>query len=722
MASETGLRSGAETGRRRSRPLSGSRAEPDRVEPGEEGRRSGPLYLSELVVGALVVAVVLVAWAALGLAHLGWYSLPAALGLAGGAFVAVAVAVRRFAPVRVATDPAGLVGAVLLAALAAVMFLPGFAYGVTDKDPGGYIQHAFSISERGTYRIVDPALDGRVPGGVELEDPGARFRSLWLQEPGSDVIVPQFYHLWPALLAVAHDVGGERGMVQTGPLLGVLAVLVAALALRRAVEAAPWAMSPRRGAQAGLVAGGIGGVLLSTNMLEVWQAKYPTTEISAQLFFLAALFGLVVALRTGWGPAAGAAGLVTGVGFLSRADALLPLLIAAALGAALVATRRWDARATWFAGGVLVVLPHALWQAYSPDAGLRYSEDNGLPSLAEVALVVLALAALAVVLRPIGPSVARWWSGRSGQLITGTAITAGAAVLLLLGFLRPRLFGEDFQDYEGQIARSYDEQILARLSWFLTRPVFLLVLLAVAVIALRRWSAPLWSLAAPLLLIFPIYGLHARNSTRLMWWSRRYVPNVLPLVLMLAAVALAAAVFLLAAEVARRRTRLAGTARVGTALAVAVAVAVLTGTYVRQSWPLRSHSEFGGSFDISKRIAAVAGDQQGVFLWQRSPACCLYAQSLFAGALWLERDQISAMLPREPDRVAGYIKNVRTGFPGQPVFLVWHSQAPPQLPGVRLEPVERVQTGLSYWEETFERRPTKATTVPVDFVVYRVTS
>src|SRR3954454_16003954 len=227
MASETGLRSEAEPGDRASRSDVADRPESTPVESDQGGnRRLDALYVSEVLVGAVVVAVAVLAWAALGLAHLGHYSLPAALGLAAVVLAAIAILVRRVAPVRVRTDPAGLVGIVLLGTLAAVMFLPGFAYGVTDKDPGGYIQHAFSISESGSYRIVDPALDGRVPGGVQFEGPGARFGGLWLQKPGSDVIVPQFYHLWPALLAVTHDLGGEHGMLQTGPVLGVLAVLV----------------------------------------------------------------------------------------------------------------------------------------------------------------------------------------------------------------------------------------------------------------------------------------------------------------------------------------------------------------------------------------------------------------------------------------------------------------------------------------------------------------
>ena len=683
--------------------------------------RYAEVQLSEFVVGVLVLGVALLSWAALGLAHLGLFSLPAVLLLTSAGLAVVVVVVARFAPLRVRTDPAGCLGILALGVLAAVMFLPGFAYGITDKDPGGYTEHAFSIARTGSYQVTDPTLDGRIPGGPVLEGQGARFGGLWLQKSGSDVIVPQFYHLWPSLMAVAYDVGGERGLSQTAPVIGILAVLAAALALRRAVAGAHWGLSSRMRAAAGLVAGGIGGVLLATNMLEVWQAKYPTTEISAQLFLLGALLGVMVAVQTGSRAAAGVAGLLIMVGFLDRGDGLLPVLIAAGVGATLLATKRWDARAAWFAVGAAIVVPHALWQAYSPSAGLQYTKDNSVPGLRTVVAAVVVLFVLGGLLRPVGEGIGRWLEGRRAQLVAGALVTVLAGGLLLLGFLRPRLFGEDFAS-NGTRSRSFDEQILARLSWFLSSWTFALLLLAIAVLALRRWSAGLWVLAVPLLLIFPVYAVHARNSTRLMWWSRRYVPSVVPLVIMLAVVALTAVAFLTASLVARRRA--ARPVRVGAAvgggLVATAGTLALVVFFAGQSLPLRHHSEFGGSFELSKRIAATAGGQQGVFLWQRSPACCLYGQSLFGGALWLERNQISAILPSDPAQVAPYLASFRKGFPGQPEFVIWHGQQPPGVPGVRLQPVDRVQTALAYWQETFERRPSKPTSVPVDFVVYRV--
>ncbi len=680
------------------------------------------MHLSEFVVGGVVLAVGLLAWSALALADLSWFSLGAALGVAVAAVVVLVAACWRWAPVSVKLDRAGSLGVVVLAIVAGVMVFPGFHYGVTDKDPGGYVAHAMSIARTGSYKIIDPTLDGRIPGGPVLTSPGARFPGVWERGDGSDVIVPQFYHLWPALMAVSTSADGERGISNTAPLLGVLAILAAALALRRAVASAPWGTEA-----AGLACGGIAGLLLATNMLEVWQAKYPSSEISAQMLFVGSLLAVVVALTTKWRPAAGMAGVLTGIGFLDRGDGVLLVLLGVAGLAAIIATRRWDGRATWFAVGLAVVLPHAFWQAYSYNAAGRYSHINGVPALPKLAAVIVALLIIGFLLRPLGSRVVRWAAVRRVQVWVGAVITVFAAGLMALGFLRPRLFGASYALFGGVRARSFDEQIMDRLSWFISLPGFALMLVGVALVALRRWGGALWVITTPLLLIFPVYAYKAHNSTRLMWWTRRYLPTVLPLILLLIALTLGVAL----TAVVRRVARPAGVSQVSGWLAgrrvwalrvvAMVSIVSLLAFFLSESWPLRKHQEFGGSFAISSRIAADAGGKQGVFLWQRSPACCLYAESLFGAAIWLERGQVSVLLPDQAGLDAAYVEKFIKAFPGQPVFIIWHGQDKPEIPGVELTPVDRVVTSLPYWEESDIHRPKQATSVPVNFVVYRAT-
>ncbi len=702
-----------------------ARVEPDvdpRSAPGRARSRPAArpptLWLSEVVVGALVVTLGVVAWMSLVLAHLGAHSLGGVVALSGVVLGAGAVWLgtgRRRIPVRL--DRTGLAGTALLAGLAAVMFFPGFHYGASDKDPGGYIEHAMEIARTGDYAFTDPASDPARIRAVEMASPGARLPGLWRH--GTDTIVPQFFHLWPALLATADDlgsetgVGGETGLASTAPLCGLLAVCALALTTRRAVAAA---RPTPRGEAAGLVAGGVAGLLLATNMLEVWQAKYPTTEISAQLWFAGLLLGLVVALTTGWAPAAFLAGVMAGIGFLDRADDLVLLLMLAALGAGLVAVGRFDRRSAAFALGLGLVLPHALWQAYSPAAAHHYAAANHVPGLLAVGTLVIGMFAGAALARRWGPRIGPALGGRFGvartQRRAGAVILALAAGLLMLGFLRPRLFGADYAWFAGQgRRRTFDEQALDRLGWFIGRPTYLLALGGLGLVALRRWSAPLWIVATPTGLLLALYAWHTRNSTQLMWWSRRYVPTVLPGLLVLVAVAVGAALMALGA---RRWT--------GRLLVGAPALAVtggLLGFFLTTSLPLRHHDELGGSFAITRQLAALAAPGRGIFLWPRQP-CCYSATDLFAGAVWVGRGQLSALLPADRTGWPAYVGQFAHGFPDSPVFVIGAGTTRPDLPGRKLTLARRFLTTLPLWEMSDTARPDHAVGVPVDFTVWRL--
>ncbi|MEX2289318.1 MAG: hypothetical protein WD794_03215 [Mycobacteriales bacterium] len=685
----------------------------------------------DLLAGGALLVVAVVAWASLVLAHVGAHSVPAvaAVSLVVLAVVAAAAAplarrndrarrpdpARRLDPAR-RTQPAlrrdlpGVAVALGCAVLAAWLTFPGFSYGVADKDPGGYVSHAVAIAQNGDYSFVDPLLaaaadDPTFP--VQLTSPGARFPGIWVREASTGTIVPQFYHLWPALLATSYAVAGQAGLLATVPLAGVLSVLALVALVRRVGDRL-------LGATGGLVAAGAAGVLLATNMLQVWQSRYPTTEVFAQALYLGALLGIVVALQTGWRPAAGFAGLLVGVGWLNRADGLLLVLLSVGLGAALLATRRWDTRATWFAAGLGVVAPHALVQAY--DLGLNYSNANDIPPLWQVAAVTVACFGLALLLRLLPlHRVADSLTQRRVQLVLGLLVLAGAAVLMVLGYLRPRLFGEDFLDYNGRQIRSYDEQILARLTWFFSLPGFALMLAGLAVAALRRWSAAAWTVVLPTLLLFAVYGYTAKNSTRLLWWTRRYVPTVLPGIVIL--IALAIAFFV----VWRFRGKLV------TAVPAVLALVGLTTFFLSQSLPLRAHDEWRGSFEISGQIAALSGDRDGIYLWELDQGCCAGPTRLFATPVWLQHGQLSGLLAGNAAMKADgnarrtVLQRTAERFPDRPLFVVAdNGELPDGIDPASVEPVLDLETTLPMWEESDLERPDEAREIPVHVSVWHV--
>jgi hypothetical protein len=558
----------------------------------------------DLLAGGAVLVVALLGWASLTLAHLGAHSLPGVLGLTALAVVAIGLLVRLTARgrVRFTGDTPGVLVALVCAALAAALTFPGFSYGVADKDPGGYVSHAVEIAHSGDYAFTDPVLRDKLP--VQLTSPGARFAGVWVRDASTGLIVPQFYHLWPALLATAYEVDGYDGLRFAVPLMGVLAVLCMVALARRAGTALA-------GPTAGLVAAAAGGLLLATNMLEVWQSRFPTTEVLAEALYLAALLGIVVAIQTRWPGAAGVAGLLVGIGWLNRADGLLLVLLSVGAGAALLATRRWDARATWFAAGLAVVTPHALLQAY--DLAHNYSLANDIPALPKVVAVVVGCLVLALVLRILGRRPVAWvTSGLERprvQLVIGLMVCAGAAALLVIGFLRPRLFGPDYFRYNQQFIRSYDEQILRRLSWFFSLPGFVVMGLGLAAVALRRWRAAVWAIVLPTLVLFPLYAYTARNSTRLLWWTRRYVPTVLPGIVILMALAIGVAWVL--------RVRGRPLLRIPAALTLAGLLAF----FLSQSLPLRHHDEWKGSFALTQSLSDLSPGARGIYLWEPQHSC-----------------------------------------------------------------------------------------------------
>jgi hypothetical protein len=436
--------------------------------------RPAVLYASELLVAGAAVALGLLAWAGLALAHIGRYSLPAALGVAvSGCGVILAIAWRARGRPRLGVDPAGLAMVAGLALVAGLLFFPGFPYGVGDKDPGLYVAHGIAIARTGSYALTDPTLDpARVPS-VTLYLPNSRFPGVWVNDVAAQRVVPQFYHLWPALLASGFRLGGFTGLANVAPFAALLAVLAVALLVRRAF---------------GLVAGSLAGLLLATNMLEVWQAKYQTTEVFTQLLIGAALLGVVIAIRTGWRPAAGVGGLLLGLSYLARPDGLLLVLLAVGAGCVLLALGRFDARAGWFAAGMAVTLPHGLLQAYW--LARTYTLANDLPSLSELAFLVAVPVVVAILVRMLlprlgtrltalmeDPRVQRW---------CGVAITAAVGLVIVIGLLRPRLFGASYGTYNGRLVRTYAEQTMIRLSWFFTLPGLALMWAGVGVLALRR--------------------------------------------------------------------------------------------------------------------------------------------------------------------------------------------------------------------------------------------
>ncbi len=658
--------------------------------PALEEPPGGPPHDDEvgvLEVAALLTILMVAATAtwSLALAHLGAHEgwLACALGLATTAVASAPALARRHRP-RVRWDRTELLLGAATVVAALVMFLPGDPYAYGDKDPGVYVSHAFAIAREGDVVIPDRVLE-RIDDPQLFHD-GARYPGFWIEPEAPTSVTPQFFHLYPATAATAIDLMGPSGAWTLNPLLAALATLAVVLAVRRAAGTLPAALT---------------GALLVLSMPQVWQAKYTSTEILSQLLLTGAVFGAVVSLRTRWVGGAALAGAAIGTGFLARPDGVLYVLLGVALACALFALRWWDERGRWFLLGLLVTIPYAVWNAF----GLRegYTLGNTVPRLGVLAAAVAGMGVAAVAIRRLRPARAAAFVAPRTQRWAGPALAVAAGAILLLSWFRKELFGIDYTHFGTRRIRSYDERNLVWLSYFFGITGLIAMWAGVCVVLLRRWRAALFLLVGPGLVLLPLYLYEAKISPRLMWWVRRFIPGIVPSMVVLIALFLAWAIH------QRRWTiRIAG-AGLGALLVV---------QSVQQSWPLRAHRELGGSYDFGKELAATApGPEEGVLLFAWPGASLFDATRNLPGPVWFIHDRTTALLPEEPT-----IRDVTTyaeAFEGEPIFVLTSLPTLPDgLDESRFRRTGSHRALLSVWEESVSERPDDAVIVDSTVVVW----
>jgi 4-amino-4-deoxy-L-arabinose transferase-like glycosyltransferase len=654
------------------------------------------LTAAEALVLTVAVVFIAVAETSLLLADLRRWSLPANIALAAATLVGLALVVVRRRP-AITWNSAQAVAVVVTSAVAALFALPGFPVGLTGLDPGVYTNHAISIARTGDYDVPDPVAEHRAELPPLQEDAAARLPGMSFRDHDADRSLVGYFHLFPALAAPAAELGGERGVVNVNPVLGIVTALLLLLVAWRAF---------------GPLAGWAAGLLSATNVIQVWHARYPTSEMLTELLLVLALLAVVIALDTRWRVAAGLAGVCTGLTFVARADGFLLVGLAAVALVALAGTGRFDRRAAWFTIGLAVTLVHAFVQAYHLVPG--YTTEQGVPGegLLGGALAVLLLLGIVLHraldsgrLRAVDAFVARAREPR-WQRRAGIAVVALAVLVVAFNLARPLWSGD--RPLDPNLAGSdgyYNARGMLRLSWFLTPLGVLLSLAGLAVVAARRWSFRRWIVVVPALVLVPIYLWNAHVDVRLMWWTRRFVPVALPGLLLLAGCALGA---------------LGGARRAGLRVVGALAAVALVGWWVSMSWPLRDHDELRGSFLVHQAVVDVAGNAPAAWLWSKAgtPPGVDGSGNAFAGSMLLRRGDPVALV--DEGRAGAGADAFAELFPDRRLFVVADGdEPPPELEG-RVRAVTSIAVDLPIWETTYDRRPTKAGVLPYRFTVWRV--
>jgi hypothetical protein len=548
----------------------------------------------------------------LGLGLLGWYRTWAALGAGAAAGVAAALVLRgslERTPVSRSSHRAAMAVLVLVGAGVVFAALTPSQNVLVTRDPGSYTNTALWLSRTGGLELdVDQGVFGDVPA--------LRYEGAGVYRTEDDELQFQFNHLASTLLAASYDVGGDRLLLRA-PALAMGLGLLALYAVSVRVTRRPYLS---------LVAVALMGLAMPS--------LYLARNTYSEPFTLALLWGaLLLAGLLHRRPRAVVGvllGLLLGALVGVRVDALSYVALAFPLAAVSILSAEGELRrrrlVAWAAVALTGLAAGAVGWWDLVDRSGHYARDLA-PLIAQLRRAVLA----SLVVSVLGGLVWwRWeWLRRSCRRISApVAAAASVAVVLVMALLwlvRPQVqtvvTGTPFpavavlQERAGlrvEPARTYYEESLWWMAWYLGVPALVAAIAGAAVITRRfllgragPWAAGTLALC---LGAGSLYWWNPSITPDHLWAMRRFVPAVLPGLCVLAVVAVVAV-----DDLWGRRLRRSWTAPTRGAAAV-LAVGLLLVPPALTTWPLRWQRDQGGYLLPVRSACEVVGDDGAVIV------------------------------------------------------------------------------------------------------------
>lgn len=497
----------------------------------------------EGLFAALALGLTTTGWLALLLAELSWFSLARLALLWLVLILGLAVRSLKGGPAGAAPGPRPLSQSfayplspptlLLIAWLPVALWLffrpHQFVQGAADA--GVYVNLAANIVRSGGILIDDPllaAMDPALYPALLRPLPPPEHTPYYLVPgfyvPGTPPgrIVPQFYPLHPVWQAIGYSLGGlDAALMMTGlwALLGALAVY---LTVR---QFAIWPV-------AALALAG-----LTFNALQIWFARYPTTEMLTQYLLWTGFWSIGAWLderrpRPLW---ALLAGLTLGQTFLVRIDIVFLLAIPLLIFLWRYANGRLTRNDGWFFIPVTLLAVHATAHALAQSAPYFFNTFGYVfvmlrrfwlfPLLGGIALTATLF--LLTYFRGRWYRLARYRRPMLGVIIVTLLLLAAYGA-----WLRPTLpsVAGYANWYDGRFVVGIDSQNVPRLAGYLS-PLGLLLGLGGICILLWRADRRNAVLIGAGLFFSLLYLWRIQANPQQIYSMRRYVPAVMPFVI-----------------------------------------------------------------------------------------------------------------------------------------------------------------------------------------------
>lgn len=564
---------------------------------GGRGTRAG-LDAEERLFWSVVISTGVSLSVVLALAWLGRYSF-ARLLVADLLIAASVAALSRFnlGYGRAARRPRiSVLIPLALVALGVWRFFPPAEYIIGGKDPGVYMNEGIQIAQRGTFLYEDPvvasvpafARDLFYPSHQRTDYYGIRFMGFRIIDPDTGLVVGQFPHLFPASIAVAYGLDGLTGARRASgawAILGLLAVYFTGARLF------------------GRLAGCAAATLLALNLVQVWFARYPNSEVVMQALLFAALLAAARAHVDRDAFFAPIAGSLLGLLLFLRMDAALAI---AAVLAGIALLRMSGGRWQWrFLASLAAVSLVAAIYLIGP---MRAYADRGIIFLSNLQwwhylVVMLAAAGMAGLL------------AASHNARVRSAITVFAPRALAAAVVVGAIYAMVFRKPGGRLAAHDAYALRTFTEYYLTLPVLIAALVGY-VLSTRRlfWRAPAFFAVVTVFSFFFFYKIHIVPDH--FWMARRFLPVILP----------GALLFAVAAALGSRRGRpLTQTLRWGVGL---VFLLLVGREYARASAPILSHVEYAGVIPRLEQLASTIGNDDLLIVESRDAGTDVHTLAL----------------------------------------------------------------------------------------------
>ncbi|MEW6553628.1 MAG: glycosyltransferase family 39 protein [Actinomycetota bacterium] len=683
------------------------------VRRSRDGLKTGERAFLSFLLGTGLVAL-----CAQVLAMASAYSLAHLLLTVGALCAPMALLSRRLPFRREDLDLKRMAAVILLLAAAFALFSPPGRIVFGYIDVGIYPNIAAHIEREGdvylevpTVREVDEERRDMVyQPNPEPELPFEAWenKAFYITDFEQGRVVPQFFYLWPSLMAVFASFLGPQSMFWAVTAVGVLAL---------------WGLYLLAARTLGWKWGVTAAVIAALSPLMVYFARYGTSEMMNMAFFVGGSLCLTAYLRQEGqerrGTAAAAALLFT-LGFLCHADFIV---IALPLALFYLCKRVWSglAEADWWfcgllaAGAVLSLVVGALssppyfhsiwsstWQRWRwlldfPGVLLPFLYGVAFLFAADIRDRVRRLARL------------RWlwvsllWAGLAAFFVYVYFIrSAGESTLMTYG---------DINAFQGP---SFNKESLVRWAWYFSFTGVMLIYAGFATWlsrARRYWAVPVALMGLMMTIVFSM-NLHITPLH--MYAMRRLVPVVLPT----AAMAITCLLKGLADQV-RGGVEWRPWVVWARKAAAAALLLYLIFFMVYVSMPLMGLQEGGNQLELCGEIAGQVGEGGVVVLDDNlgdlfgAPLRCFYGVE----SVWMLDNGYLAQ--DDFEEILGDL-----GFPQRPAYLLWRpamSGAQPRLVGgLSTSRVEEYFLRENDLEKAFEYRPRRRTHHLEEIVLYRL--